>query len=113
MGREIPEAQLPIFRTMCLSTGHLPFEDFKLFELVSESELEIELTPTQVLGDLVVEKLGYGFRISVDPGAEVICSSPLSVAFWSLYSLAIQHECAWLEFDRDGPVIDGLPTFEW
>jgi hypothetical protein len=33
--------------------------------------------------------------------------------FAALFSLAMKHGCNWLMLDRDGDVVDDLPTFEW
>jgi hypothetical protein len=30
-----------------------------------------------------------------------------------LQAFARMHDCLWIKFDRDGPVFDSLPTFEW
>ena len=53
----------------------------------------------------------YGFRIHILP-----LETPESTEYPELnkiLKIAIENECVWLRFDRDGPIYEGFDVFEW
>lgn len=84
---------------VCVSTAHITRDDRDL--------LDDHVTL------MIYEKEDYGYFVRVPSNLEEIDLSEYSQAFRDLLAAADVAGCSWLEIDRDGDVIDGLPAFEW
>jgi len=119
-----PDAGLEIQRTLMLSTAHLPplylewlqaqnrcnpaFPDLSL-------PTEIDPEACEVGPYLIVDPISeYGYRVCLAPESTKLfmANHELDDPLSTLMLFAEEHRCDWLAFDRDGPVVDGLATFE-
>ncbi|NKX37329.1 hypothetical protein HGG70_05195 [Rhodobacteraceae bacterium R_SAG4] len=87
-----------IERILVLSTAHMSEEESKLFE-----ETQHMLIPAFKRDE------GFIFHTSTVG----ICYDKLSPGWAQIYQIATERNCAWIMFDRDADVIDGIPTFDW
>ena len=55
----------------------------------------------------------YGFLLWVEKDGEGTSFPPLSDALRNCIKIAREQGCQYLRLDRDGPVYDGLETFDW
>ena len=58
-------------------------------------------------GELRVARHEYGWIVFVQPAS----NAPAWLT--PIHVLAVQNDCILINFDRDGPCVDGLPTYEW
>jgi hypothetical protein len=67
------------------------------------------------LGAIVYELGEYGYMIYVREFASnsTLKAIGFSKDFINLVKLAQDNNCEYLRIDRDGPLFDELPTFEW
>jgi hypothetical protein len=101
-----------IAHALVLSTGHITQADVKLLDQCESPVLCFEKKQHQD-GD----EFGWWIHVS-DPedgfnSDAQILAARYSRAFIGLLHLARQLGCQWLMLDRDGPVRDDLPKFEW
>lgn len=110
-----------IYKTMVASTGHMAEADNALLMYLGYED--------PVAGGskhpFIVRGYEYGWRVFVGSDPERVTLGEagsymsgaeergLSPEFVKLMSIAAGHGCRWLELDCDGPLYDGLPTFEW
>lgn len=119
-----PDKGLEIQRMLMVSTRHLPEEhrDWLLYQsrclpampdMSLSSELDRSIsTPGPYL---IVDPIGdYGYRVCVDSeaAAQFLDNHNMEDPLVVLIRFAQTHRCDWLAIDRDGPVVDGLATYE-
>lgn len=96
-----------ITKNFVASTGHVTEKDMNL------------LVRSGVNDPMCAYDLPYGALVALgDPAErEERCREALaygySVAFIGLVKLAGEQGCGYLLLDQDGPIYDGLPTFDW
>ncbi len=89
-----------ILNVLVLSTAHLKEDDGDKFN-ISNNIVHYELEDT-------------GWLVWVGPVKTFQPDfSELSGGFLESYKLAQKLGCTYIKFDRDGPVTDNLPTYEW
>lgn len=81
---------LEISKYLVLSTAHITKRDSELLSNKGWAEDE------------------YGYWVHKD-----FTSEDLSSTFHACLKLAQQHDCTYVRFDRDGPDVDELTTFDW
>jgi hypothetical protein len=105
-----PNPPHEVAHILVLSTAHVKKKDAGLLD---QNESPVACFNKQVNGE------SYGWWIHVsDPedgfnSDAQILAARYSRAFIGLLHLARQLGCQWLMLDRDGPVRDDLPKFEW
>ena len=62
---------------------------------------------------LIFDSYKYGWRIYVGELDGPICSAGPHVSLHACMELARKNGCMWLKLDRDGPIVDSLPKYEW
>lgn len=55
----------------------------------------------------------YGFLVYAHDADENWEADEMSPEFFAVLTLALAQNCDYVRFDRDGPVYDDLPTFDW
>lgn len=91
---------LEITKNLVVSTAHIKWEDNELLSCESQPHLIVKHYPEGFFINVVGE---------LDPSACLYYSE----AFKNLLTLAKENGCTYLQLDGDGPLIEGLPTFEW
>lgn len=118
-----PDDGLEIQRTLVLSTKHLPqahldwlSAENRCNEFCLWGTLPTALNPDEETGEatLIVDPISdYGWRICVTEAVDNFAAKVTpNDSLLILLRFAEAHHCDWLAIDRDGPVIDGLQTFE-
>jgi len=95
---------LPKYKVADISTAHITKEDARLLHEMNscgEAPSYYELDE-------------YGWLVNVDP-ADWAPMKELgySNTFVALLMRAKMEGCSYLRLDRDGPVVDELPSFDW
>ena len=96
-----------INKEIVFSTSHISKECREA--LIDASKGIYRGTELSVLEQFPTYKDEYGFRI-------YIFETPESTEYPELnkiLKIAIENECVWLRFDRDGPIYEGFDVFEW
>lgn len=83
-------AKIEIIKSLVLSTAHVKEEELAVLERTGEHQFSY----------------GAVAEISLLPRG-------LSKDFYRCVDLAKKYDCDRIEFDRDGPVVEDLPTFKW
>lgn len=99
-----------IQKMLIVSTAHISKDDNEILGTFGEPDGPM---------CLIVDPYPYGYIVWIGtysgdeeyPGQ--IKDEGLSDEFISLMELAEQLGCEYLKLDRDGPIYDDLPTFEW
>ena len=94
---------------LTLSTAHITPETDTLLEGEAESNSNIHLPVCHKKGE-------YGYFIYVSPKITPEKDEGYKAAPEDLLAcmkLAYDKHCVWLCLDRDGPIEDVLPTYEW
>lgn len=95
-----------------ISTAHIEQSDHELL-LKHSADMD---------APIIIDRLPHwGFRFHLDPGPEgsvIIYKTRLraigfSESFCDLVGAACAIYCDFINFDPDGTLIDGIPTFEW
>lgn len=95
--------KLPILKCLDLSTGHITQSDDRLLDAaVKNPACRITIYPTDC-----------GWIIPIDDETDWTIIGGLSEGFLGLVDIALQNDCAMLCLDRDGPLIDSIPSFDW
>lgn len=89
-----------IYKMLDLSTAHLNPESVEALERHVEPD-----SPITVIGESE-----YGWIVYVSE-PDLVKEMPAVLA--AILEDARRHGCDYVRFDRDGPVEDDLPTFEW
>jgi hypothetical protein len=86
---------------ICLSMGHVSKETAQDFEGPNE------------FGTMPIfyEKREYGWFVYVSKEVETDKDYPADIV--DLLAYARARGCGWIMLDQDGPVVDGLKTWEW
>jgi len=97
------ELELEVEKTLVASTAHLAST--------------IEITNIMSNDAFIVDEYEYGIRIwigSLDfPESYDLVDLGYSSGFIEIVDLASQNDCNWIKFDADGPIYDGLITYNW
>jgi hypothetical protein len=94
--REQDPRPLEIAKMLILSTAHVTLETSQRL-------------PDGIEGLIAYEKGEYGWLIYVNAPHVV----PLPADLQGVRDLARNHGCEWVMLDRDGDVIDALPSYDW
>jgi hypothetical protein len=83
--------------------------------LLVASTAHVTATEAQSLTDLGLARGEFGFFLHVagDPNALRTELGALSEGLQGIIDEARNRDCPYLLLDRDGPSIDGLPTYDW
>jgi hypothetical protein len=100
---------------LTLSTAHMTEKESKLLAAMAKSHAH-EPGCTA----LWVSDTGYGYliRVNLDPEYveqqdQDIIDEDLSDGILGTVRFARYHGARWLRFDRDGDIVNGLPTWDW
>ena len=98
-----------IYKILIISTAHITDTDGAQLQFDANSNLCTEL---------IVSKYDeFGHMIYVpktkDPNREKYIAEKYSPSFMKLLEITRKQKCQYLRADRDGPVYDHLPTYEW
>lgn len=95
--------QREIYKTIVISTAHITENDSLILESIQDKPW---------ISRLAVDKFDYGYYVS---GTISDLGEPLgfSEALLNLLSLTTKEDCLYLKIDRDGPIYNDLPIFEW
>lgn len=113
---------IEINREMVLSTAHLPeqlaramdrvgLDGLLAYQQLSQGESYATKEEREVLREVLFDPVQFGYRVYVSDDRS--CWGSLPNPFPQLFELALANGCKWLVFDCDGPVVDGLPQWEW
>jgi hypothetical protein len=101
-----------IAKSLVISTAHITRQDGE--------KLQCGCNPDSPSPVVAYEKRGYGFWVHVFGSDEQDCHTDADIkaagysnAFLGLLTLARRLKCEWLMLDRDGPVREDLPQFDW
>ncbi len=96
-------------RMIDLSTSHISHEDFRLFGAVRG------LTPRTVPHEYGLVVFVASDSRYVQDAVDCMRGVGISKEFIAIYKAAadLGDDVMIINFDRDGDVIDGLPTFNW
>jgi hypothetical protein len=105
-------------RMLVVSTAHITQDDSKILDDLACYDSDGACTDPPAL---IVYKNEYWFLVCVRNGPSNGASVSwlkalrlkLSTACQNWMIKAVQHNCNWIKFDRDGEVYEGFPTFEW
>ena len=108
-------SQLEIYRTLVLSTGHVSAETARI--LNNDKPRKDGLGKCQIDGH-VADWGEYGWVVycggntvpQVDNDTELML---LPEDLHRCLMFARDHDCQFVRFDCDGPLVDGLPEFDW
>jgi len=89
---------MEIWKVFVLSTAHATKEDLE--------KAQIWITDMGAADQ-------YGVWIYAAIDREYFANRGFSDAFWNCLNTALQNECTYVRFDRDGPVLNSLETFDW
>lgn len=65
-------------------------------------------------GEHCLARTGYGYLVFADPwdvAHEEV--SPIPKDLIACMKLALDHNCTYILFDSDEPIIEELPTYDW
>lgn len=93
---------LEINKSLCVGTSHITKEDSNLLFGAEDSVLGSGLCSCS-------SEYGGFLYTKHDPAYY----KNLSNACKTLITLALENDCVYIQFDCDGPVIEGYETFEW
>lgn len=113
MSRHVPDLAAAEERLVCLSTAHYTEKDDGVLSLIAHDRLDSPL--------IVHRHDETGFFIPVyawwfeEEGEEAFAEMArhLSTDLLHLLEVAVRQGFAWVLFDKDGPIVDGLETFDW
>lgn len=88
-----------IERHAVISTGHVSQATAAMLDAGAE-DLPMSCYPPE-----------YGWLVPTGISAEAEPDVPTDL--WAVMQLAKRSDCAWILFDRDGPMVGDLETFEW
>lgn len=108
-----------IQKIMDASTGHVTEKDCDLLADASNDDSTDMDNPV-----CAFRKMEYGYFVYVPCRPELdeedepeqfahYIKYGYSAAFVELMILAINHDCGWINLDRDGTIIEDLPQFDW
>ena len=98
-----------INKEIVFSTSHISKECREALVDASKGIYRDAESELSVLEQFPIYKDEYSFRI-------YIFETPESTEYPELDKIlkaAIENECVWLRFDRDGPIYESFDVFEW
>jgi len=100
---------------LTLSTAHMTKEDDKLLSAMAKSHVH---EPGCTALWVMYTGYGYIIRVNLDPEYveqqdQDIIDEDLSDGILGAVRFARHHEARWLRFDRDGDIVNELPTWDW
>lgn len=100
--------KLEIHKTLVLSTSHISRDDSYILTDRCEE-------PWIIKPNIIVEKYEYGWRVYVK---DIFEDEPnlhtyFSRGFIKSMRLGEYNNCRWVEFDESGPVLIGMPKYDW
>jgi len=104
---------MSIFKGLELSNAHMTQKDNEQLIYILNN------LPFYVLPFWVAQyEYGYVLPVDSDPtelenSIRQLKKAGFSDAFCNVLRYAQKHECRWINFDRDAPVVDELQTFDW
>ena len=91
---------------LVLSTAHLARDTCEIYLSNIVSGLE--------RGSIIAfDKLDAGFFVYVPKRPDTTDAPDVPLELRSACHVARREGCRWIMFDRDGPELDELPTYEW
>jgi hypothetical protein len=109
-----------IDRVLVLSTGHIPqLTDTAIIEEALHDLRGHGVTDGKEHSGMPATMLFpcgdgfYGYMVWADDGFKTMEISDKHAELVRVIEYANSHDCRWIRFDCDGPVIDELPTFDW
>lgn len=99
---------LPVVSAAEMSTAHLTQQTMEAMQGVAGRV---------VYGDepvlpIVYDKGGEGFIVHVTSDVDEAELAAYPHDLQDVMRLAIDQNCAWIDFDRDGPIVEGLPVYD-
>lgn len=113
MSRHVPDFDAAEERLVCLSTGHYTRDDDRMLAMVAHGDQD---------SPMIVHRHGEsGFFIPVydwwfkEEGLEAfeMMIDQFSTDLLHVLEMVVREGFAWVLFDKDGPVVDGLELFDW
>ena len=103
--KKMEKLKFETFTCACVSMAHITRADSELLEAETHAGV----------CDLIVQDYEYGFWVYVptEPSADPNSLKKYSVAFNELLRIARQKSWRYLQIDRDGTEVEGLPKFDW
>lgn len=105
-GRE--QVTLPAVSAADVSTAHLSERTIQGLQSVATGRVEDD----ELILPIVYDKGGEGFMVHVTPDVSTADLEAYPLDLQDVMRLAIDQDCAWINFDRDGPIVDGLPVYD-
>lgn len=104
-GMKVPLPELPTRTYADISTAHVTADDVEYLS---------SLVDIPTLGPLsVYETAEYGWLVYTGPQAGIADDKIISPEFRALLEQANAQGCTFLRLDRDGPIVDRIPHFNW
>jgi len=101
-----PAPGLETPRMLVLSTAHITQHTNDLFQMMTD---DVPLFFTKDTRGDPGDNAGWIIPIVGDEPFPHTCPADLL----AIRELAESAGCTWIMLDRDGPVVDGLPSYEW
>ena len=98
-----------IQKTLVVSTAHITSMDSDQLGDDANSNLSVDLIVS------CYNEFGHSIWVpeTEDPNREKDIARVYSQAFMKLLEITREQRCQYLRVDRDGPIYDNLPTYEW
>lgn len=96
---------MEITKALCLSTAHI--------SEVTNEIIQSHLNNGRHKLPMTIWHAEYGYFMSAHHAAEDIPPKEIPADLLRLMCYAKMHECEFLRLDNDGPVEEGIETYEW
>lgn len=106
---------LEIHKMLALSTSHLSERTCNEYLLAATRDLLNGASADSLIVPSVIayEKRDYGWFVWVPENPADSEGEDIPLELRSAIHVARVHGCGWVMFDRDAPVIDELPHYDW
>lgn len=104
------ETTLEITQMITISTAHIA--EKTAGELYGITHRHPGYLPEVVKFPTVYEKFPYGYFFYLSEDIDDL-KDEMPPDLWACCEFATEHGCNWLCIDADGPVMEGLKTYEW
>lgn len=102
-----------ICRMVTLCTAHIKEETASLLHGITHKHVAFLDAVVNGVCPPVYAKEGYGYFFFVDADSLEDYEETMPEDLYACCCYAKEHGCEWLCLDEDGPLMEGLKTYEW
>ena len=102
-----------VSKMLTLSTAHIQEKTASMLQGVTHRHVAYLEAIVNGVCPPVYAKEGYGYFLFVDADSLEEYAETMPEDLYACCSYAKEQGCEWLCLDEDGPVMEGLKTYEW